>query len=71
MQRIMAEKFWKSLDRTSTRRTVQRSASQRANVKCHTFQLMWVPATYMKVTILVYINVSMQITYNQIRDKNM
>ena len=27
MQRIIAEKFWKSRDRTSIRRTVQRSAS--------------------------------------------
>ena len=70
MQRIIAEKFWQSRDRTSTRRTVQLSASQGANVKCYTFQLMWVPATYLKVNILVYINVSMQITYNQMRDEN-
>ena len=27
MQRIIAEKFWKSRDRMSTRRTVQQSAS--------------------------------------------
>ena len=31
---------------------------------------MWVPATYLKVDILVYIIVSMEITYDQMRDKN-
>ena len=70
MQRIIAEKFWQSRDRASTRRTVRLSASQGANVKCDTFQLIWVPATYLKVDILVNINVSMQATYNQMRDKN-
>ena len=70
MQKIITEKFWQSRDGTSTSRTVRRSTSQGANVKFHTLQLMWVPATYLKVDILVYINVSMQITYNQVRDKN-
>ena len=31
---------------------------------------MWVTEAYLKVNILVYINVSMYITYNQMRDKN-
>ena len=70
MQRIITAKFWQSRDGTSTGRTIRRSASQGANVKCHTFQLMWVTETYLEVNILVYINVSMQITYNQMHDEN-